>query len=109
MFDYSFIMGASCGGDVDDEFLIESYKTVGLQAQHAYSVLDVRDVGGNRYVQSSWTAVSAYGRLRMNRSECLRARFLLVISWAMMHRFFGKGRQKLQNVLPISCLVIKSA
>ena len=43
-------MGASCGGDVDDELLIESYKTVGLQAQHAYSVLDVRDVGGNRYV-----------------------------------------------------------
>ena len=47
-FFYSFIMGASCGGDVDDELLIESYKTVGLQAQHAYSVLDVRDVGGNR-------------------------------------------------------------
>ena len=30
-------------------------------------------------------------------------------TWAMMHRFFGKGRQKLQNFLPISCLVIKSA
>ena len=33
----------------------------------------------------------------------------VIEAWAMMHRFFGKGRQKLQNVLPISCLVIKSA
>eukprot|EP00112_Aurelia_sp_Birch-Aquarium-sp1_P002218 Seg1238.1 transcript_id=Seg1238.1/GoldUCD/mRNA.D3Y31 product=Calpain-D protein_id=Seg1238.1/GoldUCD/D3Y31 len=49
--DAGFIMGASCGGDVDDELLIESYKTVGLQAQHAYSVLDVRDVGGNRLLR----------------------------------------------------------
>ena len=30
-------------------------------------------------------------------------------AWAMMHRFFGKGRQKLQNFLPISCLVMHSA
>ena len=42
-------MGASCGGDVDDELLFESYKAVGLQAQHAYSVLDVKAVGHNRY------------------------------------------------------------
>ena len=42
-------MGASCGGDIEDELLFESYKAVGLQAQHAYSVLDVRAVGQNRY------------------------------------------------------------
>lgn len=42
-------MGASCGGDIDDDVLFESYKAVGLQAQHAYSVLDVRAVGQNRY------------------------------------------------------------
>lgn len=41
-------MGASCGGDVDDEMLFESYKAVGLQGQHAYSVLDVKAVGQNR-------------------------------------------------------------
>ena len=43
-----FIMGASCGGDVDDELIFDSYKAVGLQAQHAYSVLDVKAVGQNR-------------------------------------------------------------
>ena len=43
-------MGASCGGDIDDEALFDSYKAVGLQAQHAYSVLDVRAVGQNRYI-----------------------------------------------------------
>ena len=43
-------MGASCGGDVSDKEIMATYRTVGLQAQHAYSVLDVQDVDSNRLV-----------------------------------------------------------
>ena len=42
-------MGASCGGDVDETEFSETYKNVGLQAQHAYSVLDVKAIEGHRY------------------------------------------------------------
>lgn len=41
-------MGASCGGDISDAHLMASYKQVGLEAQHAYSVLDVQQVEANR-------------------------------------------------------------
>jgi len=37
-------MGASCGGDVVDENLVKHYHDMGLEAQHAYSVLDVQQV-----------------------------------------------------------------
>ena len=43
-------MSASCGGDVSDEEIMATYRTVGLQAQPAYSVLDVQDVDSNRLV-----------------------------------------------------------
>ena len=42
-------MGASCGGDVDESEFHQTFKDVGLQAQHAYSVLDVKAVEGHRY------------------------------------------------------------
>jgi hypothetical protein len=44
-----FLMGASCGGDSQPEEEA-TYTNVGLQTHHAYSVLDVKDVHGHRYV-----------------------------------------------------------
>lgn len=43
-----YLMGASCGGDISDERVIAAYHQVGLEAQHAYSVLDVQQIGTNR-------------------------------------------------------------
>lgn len=57
-----YLMGASCGGDISDAHLMASYKQVGLEAQHAYSVLDVQQVEANRLIRlrnpwgrGSWT------------------------------------------------------
>eukprot|EP00794_Sanderia_malayensis_P007082 gene7082-7880_t len=68
--DAGFIMGASCGGDIDDEELIESYKHVGLQAQHAYSVLDVQCVDQNRLIRlrNPWGRYSWTGAWSDNSS-----------------------------------------
>ena len=45
-------MAASCGGDVVDEGLVNHFHDVGLEAQHAYSVLDVQHVNNNnRFVR----------------------------------------------------------
>lgn len=44
-----FIMGCSCGAGkryVDDA----KYKAVGLQPRHAYSLLDVAEYNGHRYL-----------------------------------------------------------
>ena len=45
----SYLMGASCGGDITDQKIIDDYAKVGLHAQHAYSVLDIQQVGEYRY------------------------------------------------------------
>lgn len=45
-----FLMGASCGGSsLDSEECI--YTSVGLQSRHAYSVLDVKNVGRHRLLR----------------------------------------------------------
>ena len=51
-FVYSYLMGASCGGDILDESVttIQSFQHVGLEPQHAYSVLDVQQVNEHRCV-----------------------------------------------------------
>ena len=42
-------MAASCGGgDVQEE----EYERVGLEKRHAYSVLDVRQIGSQRYIHA---------------------------------------------------------
>ncbi|BFZ15162.1 hypothetical protein BsWGS_18201 [Bradybaena similaris] len=45
-----FLMGASCGGGnmVADE---EEFHKVGLRTKHAYSILDVQDLDGNKLIQ----------------------------------------------------------
>lgn len=43
-------MAASCGGDIVDPDLANHFHDVGLEAQHAYSVLDVQQVNNNRLV-----------------------------------------------------------
>ena len=53
---FRFLMGASCGGDTKPEEE-PAYIAVGLQTHHAYSVLDVKDVHGIRYLEASTVLV----------------------------------------------------
>ena len=45
---FSYLMGASCGGDISAKEMMDSYRLVGLEPQHAYSVLDVKQVHQHR-------------------------------------------------------------
>lgn len=45
-----YLMAASCGGDVVDEGLVNHFHDMGLEAQHAYSVLDVQQIENTRFL-----------------------------------------------------------
>lgn len=48
---HSFPMSASCGGEGEEE---SEYAMKGLESNHAYSILDIRQLGNDRWAVIEW-------------------------------------------------------